>query len=833
VSVTPNAQALTFAGKVSIAVDVLQPTTSITLNALDLTFQSVRLNGPNVSYSKPTVRIDDKEQTATFTFDKSLAAGGYRLDIEYQGKIGTQANGLFAIDYDTAAGRKRALYTQFENSDARRFIPSWDEPAYKATFTLDATVPSNQMAVSNLPITRTTPLAEGRSLIRFAQSPKMSTYLLFFGLGEFDRTTARVGPTEVGVVTQKGLASQAAFVLESAQAVLREYNDYFAIPYPLPKLDNVASPGSSRFFGAMENWGAIYTFEHTLLLNPSISTQSDKQYVFSVAAHEMAHQWFGDLVTMSWWDDLWLNEGFATWMADRTTILLHPEWNTALEAVQQRERAMSLDSLAATHPVVQHVETVEQASQAFDDITYEKGAAVIRMLEGYVGADAWRTGVRQYIKAHTYGNTVSDDLWREIETAAKQPILAIAHDFTLLPGVPMIRVGESICADGKTTLQITQSEFSRDQPAKKSLKWRVPVIVQAPGGDAVRTLLTGKATVTVPGCGATIVNAGQSGYFRTLYSPQHFAKIKQAFASVAPIDQLGILNDTWSLGLNGQQAASDILDLAAALPADADPQTWGHIASVFDALNDYYVDTGARQEAFRAFAIARLAPILARIGWNAQPKEPDTIAILRNRLIATLSALGDDAVIAEARRRYAASKSDPVAMPAPLRKTILGVVARHADPTTWDQLHAAAQKEKTSLVKDNLYSLLSSSSSASLARRALDLSLTAEPGATNSAEMIARVAELHPDLAFDFALAHMNAVNEKVDVTSRSSYYPALATLSIDPAMIKKVKAYADANVVASSRRTAETAMARITYRIKVRNERLPAIDVWLARSSG
>jgi aminopeptidase N len=832
IALVPDAKNLTFSGKISIALEVLEPTAAITLNALDLTMQSAHLgNAAKTSYAPPKVVINDAEQTATLTFDKILAIGSYQLAIEYRGKIGTQANGLFAIDYDTVAGSKRALYTQFENSDARRMIPSWDEPAYKATFTLSATVPANGMAVSNMPIANRTDLPGGRALVRFVQSPKMSTYLLFLGVGEFDRATARVGQTEVGVVTQKGAAAQAAFVLESAQAVLREYNDYFATPYPLPKLDNIASPGRSQFFSAMENWGAIFTFESAILLNPAISTQADKQTAFGVAAHEMAHQWFGDLVTMSWWDDLWLNEGFATWMAGRTTTLMHPQWNTALAAVQARDSAMARDSMATTHPVVQHVATVEQANQAFDSITYQKGAAVISMLEGYVGADAWRTGVRQYIKAHAYGNTVSDDLWREIQTTAGKPVLEIAHDFTLQPGVPLISVGEPVCSGGKTTLQLTQGEFTRDQPDKKVLRWRVPVIVKSQGGEAVSTVVAdGKASVTAPGCGVAIVNAGQSGYYRTLYTPQHFAKIKTGFASLAAIDQLGLLSDTRALGLNGQQPASDVLDLAMVTPVQADPQIWGNVAGVFDALNDLYVGASVRQQALQAFAIARLTPVLARVGWTAQPDELDTVAILRNELIHTLSALGDHAVIAEAQRRYAASKTQPSAIPAPMRKTILGVLARHADAATWDQLHAAALSEKTPLIKDHLYSLLSSTEDESLARRALDLSLTAEPGATNSAQMISNVARLHSDLAFDFAIGHMKQVDGKVDFTSRSSYYPGLAFDSVDPAMIRKVNAYASANLAASSRREADATVGRIAYRIKVRNERLPAVDAWLAR---
>jgi len=399
IAVVPNAQALTFTGNIKIALDVLQPTDKIVLNAVDMTFPKATLTGAKGKAMTAKVSTDKDAQTATFSFDKPLDAGSYVLELDYTGKIGTQANGLFAIDYENKQGKQRALYTQFEASDARKFIPSWDEPNYKAVFDLSADVPKEHMALSNMPIAQAKDLGNGLQRVTFQTSPKMSTYLLFFGVGDFERATKQVGPTQIGVVAQRGSVDQAKFALDSSADVLKEYNDYFATPYPLPKLDNVASPGRSQFFGAMENWGAIYTFEYALLLDPTISTQSDKQGVFSIAAHEMAHQWFGDLVTMSWWDDLWLNEGFATWMAARTTQKLHPEWNTVLGKVGQREAAMGLDSVATTHPVVQHVTTVEQAAQAFDSITYQKGSAVIGMLEGYVGADAWREGARVHEEA--------------------------------------------------------------------------------------------------------------------------------------------------------------------------------------------------------------------------------------------------------------------------------------------------------------------------------------------------------------------------------------------------------------------------------------------------
>ena len=833
VDIFPHAATLGFDGKVSVALEVLEPTSAITLNAVDMVFTQVRLltrQGQPVS-DAPKVTVDAAAQTATFTFAQPVKPGEYTLAMEYSGKIGTQANGLFAIDYDTKAGRKRALYTQFENSDARKLVPSWDEPAYKATFTLSATVPAGDMAVSNMPVATRKELGNGLSKVSFPSSPKMSTYLLFFATGDFERATAMADGTEVGVVAQKGAIAQADFALNAAKLILPDYNEYFGTPYPLPKLDNVASPGRSQFFGAMENWGAIYTFEYALLVDPSISTQADKQRIFSITAHEMAHQWFGDLVTMRWWDDLWLNEGFASWMEGRTTAKLHPEWNTELEAVGVRESAMGRDAIVTTHPVVQHVETVEQANQAFDSITYSKGEAVIRMLEGYVGADAWRDGVRRYMKAHAYGNTVSDDLWREVEAAAGKPIQDIAHDFTLQPGVPLIRVGAAICRDGKTQVSLEQGEFTKDRPGKQPLAWRVPVIARAIGDQGEgRTLVEGgKGMITVPGCGPVLVNAGQSGYYRTLYPAAQLAAIRGRFAELPAMDQLGLLSDVWALALSDLQTAGDYLDLAQATPADADPQVWGEIASGLDGIDSMYDGDQKRQDRFRAFAIQRLAPLFARIGWEAKAGESAPVTNLRTRLIGSLGALGDARVIAEARRRYAADRSDPTAMPAALRKTVLAIVARNADAATWDKLHAAALAEKTPLVKDELYSLLSVAQEEALAKRALDLAMTDEPGATNTTGMVSGVAGRHPDLAFDFAMAHREQLDLRVDSTSRSSYYPGLGSGSVKPEMIGKIEDYATRYIAGGSRRASKTAVVNIQNRIKVRAAKLPEIDAWLA----
>lgn len=825
---TPDAGALTFTASVKITIDVTTPTDTITLQAADLAFAKAELAG----YGPAKITVDAKAQTAAFTFDKPVTKGVHVLSIDYSGKIYKQAAGLFSLDYDTDQGKKRALYTQFENSDARRFIPSWDEPFFKATYDMRAIVPTGQMAVGNMPITKSRDLGGGKTEVTFATSPKMSTYLLFFGLGEFERATTKVGDVEMGVITKKGDLAKADFALKSSGPILEWFNDYFGAPYPLPKLDHVAAPGQSQFFSAMENWGAIFYFEYALLDDPAISTQKDRENIYTTVAHEMAHQWFGDLVTMSWWDDLWLNEGFASWMEGRATEHFHPEWNSHLGAIAGREYAMGLDSLATTHPVVQHVETVDQASQAFDAITYQKGEAVIRMLEAYVGHEAWRDGVRRYIKANAHGSTQTDDLWREVEAAAGQPITAIAHDFTLQPGIPLITVEAGACAAGKTPITLTQGEFSRDKPTKTPLAWRVPVSAQVVGSSTVSKTLVegGKGSLSVDGCGPVIVNAGQAGYFRTLYAPKAFAGVSASFAKLPAIDQLGVISDAWALGLNSQQPVTDALDLAMATPADADPQVWGKVSAVLTEVNGMYDSAPAERAAFRKLARARLSPVFQQVGWTAKPNEAAPVATLRTTLITALSTLGDPAVIAEAKRRYAADKTDPTAVPGPLRKAILASVGRNADAATWETLRQQAKTEKTPLIRDQLYSQLASAEDPALAAKALDLALTSEPGETLSADMISKVAQLHPDLAFDFAVAHKDAVNGKVDAASSTKFIPGLARRSADPAMVDKVTAYAAANLPAGSRGEADKSVASITDRIKARKAALPLITAWVAR---
>jgi aminopeptidase N len=833
IEVTPHADKMTFDGKVRIDIEVLAPTSTIVLQAANLSFGKSTLVAKGGKPQDAVVSVDAEQQTATFAFDKPLAPGRYTLSTDYAGVIKTQANGLFALDYPTESGQKRALFTQFENSDARKFVPSWDEPNFKATFDLTVNAPSGQMVVSNMPAASEKVLGNGLTQVVFQRSPKMSTYLLFLSLGEFDRATLMAdGGTEIGVIAQKGKVEQARFALEASREILHEFNDYFGVAYPLPKLDNIAAPGRSQFFGAMENWGAIFSFEYILLLDPATSSISDKQGVFSTAAHEIAHQWFGNLVTMAWWDDLWLNEGFATWMEGRTTRKLHPEWDTDhVEAAFTSRGSMGRDAYATTHPVVQHIATVEQASQAFDGITYGKGSAVIGMLEDYVGADAWRDGVRSYISKRAYGNAVTDDLWHEIDKAAPgKQFMDVAHDFTLQPGVPLIKASAT-CDGGRTVVSLEQGEYTVDRPDKVPLRWRVPVTLRNGEGKPVSVLVDGKASVALRGCDAPLlVNAGQTGYYRTLYAPAQFKALSDRFASLPVVDQAGVMMDAGALAAVGLQPEADSLDLSTKIALDASPALWQMLAGTVGGIDDLFEGDEKRQAAARAYALSRLSPKFRQLGWDNREGDSTTTKQLRSSLIGILSGLGDQQVIAEARRRFSASLTDPKALSPDLRRTVLGIVARNADAATWDQLHALAQREKSSMIRDQYYGLLAVAKDKALARRALDMALTDEPGATNSAGMISGVSREHPEMAFDFAVAHRAQVDTLVDSTSRARYYPGLGGGAADMAMVAKIKAFADQHIAATSRRDAETVMSGIETRIKLRAQRRPQVDEWLKK---
>jgi len=788
----PDAANLTFSGTETIDLELFEATDTLTLHAADLDITMARLHAGDGTGQPLSLnaRADAEEQTVALTAPRRLQPGRYRLDLSYTGTINTQANGLFALDYpDKRTGEtKRGLFTQFEAPDARRFAPMFDEPSYKATFDLSATVPAGQMAVSNMPVAGEQVLGNGTRRVTFRTSPRMSSYLLFFGLGDFERVTKQAADgVEVGIVAPTGSGSQTQYALDTLAPLIGWFGEYFGVRYPLPKLDNIAGPGESQFFGAMENWGAIFTFERILLEDPAIANAAQRQRTFSTQAHEVAHQWFGDIVTMAWWDDLWLNEGFASWMETKTTDHFNPGWYALLSRVGGRESAMALDSFETTHPVVQEIRTVSETNQAFDAIAYQKGEAVISMLEAYAGEDVWREGIRRYFAEHQYQNTVSNDLWQAVEAAGAEGLTAIANDFTRQPGVPLVRA-EGRCVNGRTQLSLTQSEFSRDRAAEVAAtpqRWRVPLLVSVNGGEPVREVLEGTAQLDLAGCGPVIVNTGQLGYFRTLYSPEMTSALVQAIPQAEPIDQLGLVRDNWSLAQGGYQPARIALDMLAAVPADANPVVAEGAVGQWAAIHALLEDE-AQQAALLALVSETWLPRLQRLGFEPRPGDSVPDANLRAELIAALGMMGEPTVAQAARERFGRLATDPQALDGPLKTTWLEVAGRNASPSEWTMLAELAAKSTSTTERQVLYQRLGSVADEALAQRALELALTGEAG-TSSSRIISAVAAEHPELAFDYAIANRARVEPLVDNSARARYFAGLAAGSRDPAILERL----------------------------------------------
>jgi aminopeptidase N len=650
----------------------------------------------------------------------------------------------------------------------------------------------------------------------------MSTYLLFLSLGDFERVKRKVDGVEIGVVVKRGDADKAGYALDEASKVLHYYNAYFGVRFPLPKLDLIAAPGEISG-EAMENWGAIFYSQQNLLFDPKTSTESDRQLVFMLVAHEMAHQWFGDLVTMAWWDNLWLNEGFARWMQTYSADELHPEWKTGLRALSIFEGGKQADAIPSTHPVIQTILTADQAAQAFDKITYDKGAAVITMINATVGREAFRKGVQAYMRAHAYGNTVDSDLWSEVQKAAGKPILEIEHDLTRQAGVPLIR---AVFEKGSVILR--EDRFAADPATIIGVapqSWLLPIAVQSlaggeSGGKPEIGLLKAPArfSVAVP----ALINAGQKTYGRVLYPAAAIAPLSAALPKLAAVDQYGLLNDVAALGFAGYQSASNMLALMASLPEDADPIVWQRALALLGDIDDHSAE-GAPKVAFRAFALKLLHPLSARLGFSAKPGEDGNIQILRMALVRFEGGLGDPGAITWARKTMNDVAANPID-----RRAALDVVAASANAAAFDALLVKARGEKEPLVKQRLFEALAGVRDPTLAKRMVEIAFGNDPPAGTTPSLLYELGANHPDLTWDAAVARLKDADNPMDQTLRSEIAVGLASGSALPARIAAVQDY-EKGVPETARRPFLGAIAAIRQNQHMREKAIPEITAWIA----
>src|SRR5437867_1821088 len=442
IELRPDLTRFTFQGEESVAIRVLRPVKTIELNAsqLEVTQAALRLPGGRTVPAAKVEHLQDA-QRLRLTFEASIPKGIATLHLVFHGVLNDELAGFYRSKYTMTDGRQGYMAaTQFESTDARRAFPCWDEPSAKATFELSLVVPDGQAAISNTPIAAEKDLGDGTRLVQFAESPRMSTYLLAFVIGPLQAIEARArGGTRIGVWALPDRIVHGGWARDESIRILDYLNDYYGVPYPLPKLDHVSLQDFAA--GAMENWGAITYRERILLLNPATSSSQTRQNITSVIAHETAHMWFGDLVTMSWWDDLWLNESFATWMGSKTVGALHPDWRMWTQFLNtETVHGLTLDGLRNSHPIEVPVKDPAEIREIFDDISYAKGASILRMLEQFLGESTFRRGTRNYLKEFSYGNTRTEDLWRALGTASGKPVGALMGTWTRQTGFPLLDV---------------------------------------------------------------------------------------------------------------------------------------------------------------------------------------------------------------------------------------------------------------------------------------------------------------------------------------------------------------------------------------------------------
>jgi Peptidase family M1 domain/Peptidase M1 N-terminal domain/ERAP1-like C-terminal domain len=812
-SLIPNAEALTFKGTVQITGDAPTGGRQIVVNAKGLAFDDVRLDG----HLAGTVALDEKLGRAAITFPSAFTAGRHTLSIAYHGPITEGTIGFFAMDYNAASGKRRTLATNFEPADARALLPCWDEPALKATFAVSVIAPADQMAFSNMPVAATTPMEGGLQRVRFAETPRMSTYLLFLGIGDFERVHREVDDVDVGVVFKRGDAGKAAYALGEAVALLHYYNGYFGVHFPLPKLDLIAAPGEISG-SSMENWGAIFFSQDDILFDPAASTERERQRVFLVVSHEMSHQWFGDLVTMAWWDNLWLNEGFARWMQTHAADALHPEWHTGLQAARIFESGKRADAQVSTHPVLQPVVSAEQAAQAFDSITYNKGAAVITMLEAYVGPSDFRDGVRAYMRKHAFGNTVDGDLWREIQAVAGKPVLNIERDFTRQAGVPLVRV-ESAGRDSR----LVAGQFTEDPDSLKGApetRWRLPLAIAAPGQAPATFILT--RTATVQGT-APLVNAGGTAYARVAYPPADAAALADRMAQLSPMDQVTLMNDAWALGQSGYAPAQNLLTFMSKLPAETDPVVWDRAVGLLVTLDRAYGKDPPRID-FRGEALKLLKPVASAIGTVPRVGESPNAATLRSNLWSAQVRFGDVEALSRAQRIFASGQGSIAD-----QRAALDIVGLAANESTFDALLTRANAAQDPQEKMRILRAMALATDASLSARMVDIALGPDVPAGSSGELLAIAGAENPDAVWRALTPHLAKGPLPIDQLERWYVVTLIAAGSAERTRIDDVRHYGDTDMPADARRPVEAAVASIKLNERVKAGALPDIDHWIA----
>ena len=698
----PDLEHFTFRGEETIQVEVASATSQISLNCDEIEIQEARVSHGAVSASASRITYDKERETVTLEFGEPVPAGNATLGIKFTGELNDKLRGFYRSQYINVEGEIAYLATtQFEATDARRAFPCWDEPARKAVFRVTLIIPEDMVAVSNTPVVEESSPAPGLRAVRFAETPIMSTYLLAFIVGDLVAIEKEAANnTRVAVWTTRGKEEHGRFALDTSVKLLSFFNDYFGIPYPLEKLDHIAIPDFAA--GAMENWGAVTYRETALLVDPQNSSAGTRQRVAEVVAHEMAHMWFGDLVTMDWWDDLWLNESFASWMGTKAVDWLFPEWEMWTQFVNMdTNRALSLDGLKNSHPIEQEVKDPAEVSQLFDAISYSKGASVIRMLEQFLTPATFRQGLYQYLSSHKYQNARTIDLWNALEDASGHPVTSIMGTWTNQMGYPVLQVDAHRRAD-HLDLTLSQQRFVYDsilgEEEPEPMVWQVPVRVTHQ--DAAQPLATvmneSQTRLQVAGEAASQqwfkVNPLQTGFYRVNYTSGDWQQLVSPINSLQlpATDRLGVQNDAYALSRAGLLPITQFLSLAQAYGNERDASVWSDLASNLRDIDQLLRDEPYRA-AFRDFARDLFQPAAREIGWDARPGEGHLDSLLRSTVLSQAGSYDDPEVLSEAKNRFARYIRDSSTLAPDLRGLVYSMVGHGGDRADFDRLWELAR----------------------------------------------------------------------------------------------------------------------------------------------
>jgi len=838
IRIVPKIDQFTFTGTETVRLNVRSPVHQLVLNTLELKIEAASVDGKDLPAS--AIKTDKEKELLMLTLPLKLAQGDHTLALRFSGKINQQGQGLFYMRYQEqgSGAPKVMLGTQFEATDARRFFPCWDEPVFRARFQLSAVVPENWLAVSNMPIESERKITEGKE-VRFAATPPMSSYLNVFVAGDLDLIEARSDSTQVRVIATKGKAELGRYAVEATAQILQYYNDYFGVPYPLPKLDQIALPGG--FGGAMENWGKITYYESALLFDPKNSSTETKQNIYEVIAHEVAHMWFGDLVTMAWWDNLWLNEGFASWMGTKCTAHFNPQWEVWLRRNLPRdptrrigiakEQAMESDARSTTHAIQQHIATEAEANSAFDDITYKKGLSFLRMLESFLGEDVFRDGIRGYIAAHEYSNTTTADLWNALSEASKKTVGDIAAGWTEQPGFPVVTVKRE--TDGK--VRLTQKRFTVNFKNAPPLEWKIPLTYLVIGQTPATLLMTGKTEIleNIPADRAVKLNVRGAGNYRVEYDETSWSLLLQAVPTLGVEDRVNLLSDAWALVQADRAPASRYFQLVEKLPASTEIAEREQIINVLAFINGLLAGNPEREK-FQRYARSLLRPTFEILGWEPKQGEPSTAANLRASLISALGDLNDPEIIAGCRERFEKYLANPASLAPDLRPAVFAVVCRYADEKTWTKLHQLGLTTTSIEEKQNYYNALGCVTDPKLVKKTLAIALTDELPTSRATFLVPKVARDsgHPDIAWEFARTNMKALLAKIDAAGANRYAPSLFTFFSDDLRADELKPYATNNLPLASAPEVEKVVDEVQFRLEFKKRLVTQLNTWLDHHS-